>query len=103
MRLISVIAAAVLAQITSAAIPAAEDGKKMSPVLRALMSIQGEAFVPPAQNEPLQALLRQHPKLDFFEIIGSLPGEEAFRTRNEWNAFRQAAGKPTELETLPGM
>jgi ankyrin repeat protein len=70
MRLITLVAAAILTQISSAAAPAAEEGKKMSPVLRALMSPQGEAFVPPAHNEALQALLRQNPKLDFFEMCG---------------------------------
>ncbi|MFH1841957.1 MAG: substrate-binding protein [bacterium] len=36
--------------------------------------------------------------LDYFEIIGSLPGAEAVRTRDEWNAVRANAGKPTELD-----
>ncbi|MCP4590023.1 MAG: ABC transporter substrate-binding protein [bacterium] len=39
-------------------------------------------------------------KLDYFEIIASMPGDEAFRTREEWNEARKAAGKPTELEAL---
>jgi len=62
MRLITLVAAAALTQMSSAA--------EMSPVLRALMTPRGEAFVPPARNEPLQALLRQNPKLDFFEMCG---------------------------------
>ncbi len=41
-------------------------------------------------------------KLDYFEIINELPGDGAFRTRDEWNAVRVAAGKPTELEPLKG-
>ncbi|MDQ7837400.1 MAG: substrate-binding protein [Thermodesulfobacteriota bacterium] len=41
-------------------------------------------------------------KLDYFEILSSLPGEEAARSREDWNAARQAAGKPTSLERLPG-
>jgi branched-chain amino acid transport system substrate-binding protein len=41
-------------------------------------------------------------KLDFFEILSSLSGEQAFRTQEEWNGFREIAGKPTELEKLPG-
>ena len=69
MRLTTLVVAAVVSQMAGAPAPAAEE-LKMSPVLRALMSIQGEAFVPPAQNESLQALLRQHPKLDFFEMCG---------------------------------
>ncbi len=39
--------------------------------------------------------------LDYFDIISSLSGERAVRTRDEWNAVRGAAGKPTELESLP--
>lgn len=35
--------------------------------------------------------------LDYFEIIGKKTGEQAFRSREEWNAVRKAAGKPTEL------
>ena len=42
-------------------------------------------------------VLKDKYKLDYFEIIGSLSGEQAFRTRAEWNAVRKAAGKPTEL------
>jgi ABC-type branched-subunit amino acid transport system substrate-binding protein len=38
--------------------------------------------------------------LDYFDIISSLPGEQAVRTRNEWNAVRRAAGKPVTLEAL---
>ncbi|MBN1908729.1 MAG: substrate-binding protein [Pirellulales bacterium] len=41
-------------------------------------------------------------KLDYFEIIGSLPGNEAVCTREEWNKEREAAGKPTHLEPLAG-
>ncbi len=40
--------------------------------------------------------------LDYFTIIGSVPGEEAAITRAEWNAARRAAGKPTHYEKLPG-
>ena len=38
--------------------------------------------------------------LDYFDIISSLSGEQAVRTRDEWNAVRGAAGKPTVLESL---
>lgn len=41
-------------------------------------------------------------KLDYFEILNSLSGEEAARTQEEWNAVRSAAGKPLSLEKLPG-
>ena len=36
--------------------------------------------------------------LDYFTIIGRLPGDQAACTRQEWNAVRRAAGKPTRLE-----
>lgn len=39
--------------------------------------------------------------LDYFEIIEMMPGQEAVRTRDEWNTVRVKAGKPTELEKLP--
>ena len=39
-------------------------------------------------------------KLDYFEIIGSMAGDKAFRTRDEWNGMRLAAGQPTDLEPL---
>jgi len=41
-------------------------------------------------------------KQDYFEILSALPGEQAARTRSEWDAARTAAGKPTQLESLPG-
>lgn len=47
-------------------------------------------------------VLKDKFKLDYFTIIDSLPGEEAVITREEWNEARKAAGKPTELERLPG-
>ncbi len=40
-------------------------------------------------------------KLDYFEIISNLSGDDAFRTRDEWNTVRTAAGKPTHLEPFP--
>ena len=39
--------------------------------------------------------------LDYFDIISSLPGSQAVRTRDEWNSVRRAAGKPIALEKLP--
>lgn len=41
-------------------------------------------------------------KLDYFEILSTLSGDEAARTREEWNAARTASGKPNSLEKLPG-
>jgi branched-chain amino acid transport system substrate-binding protein len=52
--------------------------------------------------KPEVEVLKDKFKLDYFEIISAMPGEEAVRTREEWNAVRKAAGKPTELEPLGG-
>jgi len=52
--------------------------------------------------KPEREVLKDRFKLDYFEIIGSIPGEYAVRTREEWNAERVAAGKLPELEKLPG-
>ncbi len=35
---------------------------------------------------------------DYFEIIATMRGDEAFITREEWNAVREKAGKPLTLE-----
>ncbi len=51
---------------------------------------------------PQAMVLKDKYKLDYFEILSSMPGKEAVRTREEWNAVRRAAGKPTHLEKLPG-
>ncbi len=41
-------------------------------------------------------------RLDYFQIIDSLPGSEAAVTHEQWKALRKAAGKPTALEKLRG-
>jgi len=51
---------------------------------------------------PQGVVLKDKYKLDYFDILSALPGEDAVRTRSEWNAVRAAAGKPTHLEKLPG-
>jgi len=43
---------------------------ELSEVARALFTSKG-GFIAPAQNEKLQALLKQHPKLDFWELCGT--------------------------------
>lgn len=50
--------------------------------------------------KPEAEVLKDKFKLDYFEIISSLPGDQAVRTRQEWNAARSAAGKAAELEAL---
>ncbi|MBN1268730.1 MAG: substrate-binding protein [Kiritimatiellae bacterium] len=52
--------------------------------------------------KPEAMVLRDKYKLDYFEIISSVAGEDAVCTRDEWTAVRQRAGKPAHLEPLPG-
>lgn len=47
---------------------------------------------------PEDAVLADKYHLDYFEIIGSLSGKNAVRTRAEWDSVRKAAGKPTRLQ-----
>lgn len=47
---------------------------------------------------PPEVVLADHYNLDYYTIIGSMPGPRAVRTRAEWNAVRKAAGKPTFLK-----
>jgi ABC-type branched-subunit amino acid transport system substrate-binding protein len=49
---------------------------------------------------PEAEVLKDKYKLDYFEILSSSPGSQVFRTRQEWNAVRLAAGKPAKLEPL---
>ena len=51
--------------------------------------------------KPESVVLKDKFKMDYFEVISSLSGDEAFRTREEWDAARKAAGKPLNLEELP--
>ncbi len=51
--------------------------------------------------KPAEEVVSDKYHLDYFDIISSLPGIKAARTRAEWNAVRKAAGKPTSLEKLP--
>jgi ABC-type branched-subunit amino acid transport system substrate-binding protein len=51
---------------------------------------------------PAPMIKRDKFKLDYFGIMDSIPGEQAVCTRDEWNAIRTEAGKPTSLERLPG-
>ncbi len=52
--------------------------------------------------KPVEQVLADKYHLDYFEVIGSIPGYKAARTRAEWNAVRKAAGKSIYLEKLPG-
>ncbi|MBN1270075.1 MAG: substrate-binding protein [Kiritimatiellae bacterium] len=47
-------------------------------------------------------VLKDQFKMDYFDIVTSMSGEESAQTRAEWNAERAEAGKATYLEPLPG-
>ncbi len=48
--------------------------------------------------KPEVEVLKDKYKLDYFEIIDSMPGDDAFITKSEWEAARKAAGVPTQLQ-----
>lgn len=52
--------------------------------------------------KPAAEVAKDKYQLDYFDIIGSLPGAEAFRTHDDWAAKRKAASLPAALEALPG-
>jgi branched-chain amino acid transport system substrate-binding protein len=41
-------------------------------------------------------------QLDYFEVLASMGGEQAFRTLEEWQSFRTKANKPLTLEAFAG-
>ncbi|MDY6987583.1 MAG: substrate-binding protein [Thermodesulfobacteriota bacterium] len=51
---------------------------------------------------PQAVVLTDKHKLDYFEILSSLPGEDAVRTHDEWKGVRKAAGKPVQLAKFAG-
>lgn len=51
---------------------------------------------------PADKVLKDKYHLDYFTILGSIPGDMAAVTRSQWNAVRRSAGKPLSLEKLPG-
>jgi len=53
------------------------------------------------KGKPKGQVLNDKFHQDYFEILSSIPGNQAVQTREEWNAARRAAGKPLELEGLP--
>ncbi|HVS53877.1 MAG TPA: ABC transporter substrate-binding protein [Opitutaceae bacterium] len=52
--------------------------------------------------KPEAVVLQDKFKLDYFEIIGTAKGDDAFRTKDEWSARRIAASQPVALEKLAG-
>jgi hypothetical protein len=54
------------------------------------------------RGNPPAVVEKDPKKFDFFEIIDRMGGDEAVITREQWASAREAAGKPTALEKLPG-
>ncbi|MBN1823222.1 MAG: substrate-binding protein [Endomicrobiales bacterium] len=52
--------------------------------------------------KPESEVVKDKYKLDYFEVINTMPGERVFRTKNEWIAARSAVNMPSSLEKLPG-
>ncbi len=48
--------------------------------------------------KPEAEVLKDKYKLDYFDVIASMSGDEAAVSRTEWNAERRAAGKPEMLQ-----
>ncbi|MGP9831023.1 ABC transporter substrate-binding protein [Marinobacter sp. NSM] len=47
--------------------------------------------------KPREKIMADQFSSDYFDIIDSIPGEEAAQTREEWEARRREAGKPVSL------
>lgn len=52
--------------------------------------------------KPAADVMKDKFKMDYFEVIATLPGDSAFKTKDEWVAARTAANMPPALEALPG-
>jgi branched-chain amino acid transport system substrate-binding protein len=52
--------------------------------------------------KPEVDVLKDHFKLDYFEILSAMPGDQAVQTMAEWTAECQAGGRVATRETLPG-
>jgi ABC-type branched-subunit amino acid transport system substrate-binding protein len=52
--------------------------------------------------KPETAVLADKFKLDYFEVLSSMPATDAFITKAEWESARATAGKPPGLEALAG-
>jgi len=61
---------------------------------------QAEQTVFLVKCNPKAKVLSDKYKLDYFEIIDTLPGRDAVRSREEWNRARVAAGLLPRLEAL---
>ncbi|MDH5299642.1 MAG: branched-chain amino acid ABC transporter substrate-binding protein, partial [Desulfobulbaceae bacterium] len=47
--------------------------------------------------KPQAEVLKDKYKLDYFEILSSMPGDKAVISQAEWKGARKAAGKPDHL------
>lgn len=51
--------------------------------------------------KPRAEVLKDKLQLDYFDIIHSLPGDQAAISLEQWTAARKAAQRPSQLEPLP--
>jgi hypothetical protein len=49
------------------------------------------------QVKPREKIMADQFSSDYFDIIDSMPGDEAAQTREEWEDRRREAGKPLTL------
>ena len=54
------------------------------------------------RGNPPELVKKDPYQLNYFEILGHLPGDQAARSHAQWRSIRENAGKPPELERLPG-
>ena len=76
-------------------------GKKIKIVWRDFDHQSVQAVYAVRFNPPTKVNADKY-KLDYFQILSSIMGSKAVRTRAEWNIARKAAGLPTNLEPFPG-
>ena len=63
---------------------------------------QSEQTVYAVRCKPEAAVKADQYGLDYFEILSSMSGREAFVTHDEWKMIREGSGAMAKLESLPG-
>ncbi|MFC1592097.1 hypothetical protein ACFL43_06200 [Thermodesulfobacteriota bacterium] len=54
------------------------------------------------RGKPAAEVMQDKYQLDYFEVLNSVPDVHVALKRAEWEQLRKEAGKPLELEALPG-
>jgi len=103
------ILAASLSALLAVSPGAARAAPDRSPIMAALFHNDGEGFTPPATNQPLQALLAQHPALSFLEACGVGDTAEIARQlardrklATSWSEFGWSALHLAAFSGVPG-